>query len=161
MLVIKGLVGLHRTIQLQLLQRYWLGRRLGLPWYWMVCLGNEQRSFCSFWDCIQVLCFGLFCGPWWLLPGASTGDPTHYKSHVERTCRQRQIRTRGTPWTCSNIYPKTRICLTILWLSPIPLTLMGGYPRPPFSEGNQLGTLVNKPPENNRIVLIQTPQMAF
>ena len=30
MLVLKGLVGLHRTIQLQLLQRYWLGHRLGL-----------------------------------------------------------------------------------------------------------------------------------
>ena len=28
MLVLKGLVGLHRTIQLQLLQRYWLGRGL-------------------------------------------------------------------------------------------------------------------------------------
>ena len=24
---------------------------------------------------------------------------------------QRQIRTRGPPWTCSSIYPKTRICL--------------------------------------------------
>ena len=58
-LVLKGLVGLHRTIQLQLLQRYWLGHRLGLLWYWMVCLGNEQRSFCHFWDCIQVLHFGL------------------------------------------------------------------------------------------------------
>ena len=39
MLVLKGLVSLHRTIQLQLLQRYWLGHRLGitvilngLPW---------------------------------------------------------------------------------------------------------------------------------
>ena len=32
----------RRTIQLQLLQHYWLGHRLGLPWYWMVCLGNEQ-----------------------------------------------------------------------------------------------------------------------
>ena len=30
MLVLKGLVGLHRTVQLQLLQRYWLGHRLGL-----------------------------------------------------------------------------------------------------------------------------------
>ena len=57
MLVLKGLVGLHRTIQLQLLQRYWLGHRLGL----LVCLGNEQRSFCCFWDCIPVLHFGLFC----------------------------------------------------------------------------------------------------
>ena len=33
----------------------------------MVCLGNEQRSFCRFWDCIQVLHFGLFCWLWWLL----------------------------------------------------------------------------------------------
>ena len=30
MLVLKGLVGLHRTVQLQLLQHYWLGHRLGL-----------------------------------------------------------------------------------------------------------------------------------
>ena len=52
-LVLEGLVGLHRTIQLQLLQHYCLGHRLGLLWYWMVCLGNEQRSFCRFWDCIQ------------------------------------------------------------------------------------------------------------
>ena len=51
--VLKGLVGLHRTVQLQLLQHYWLGHRLQLLWYWMVCLGNEQRSFCHFWDCIQ------------------------------------------------------------------------------------------------------------
>ena len=58
-LVLEGLVGLHRIIQLQLLQHYWLGSRLGLLWYWMVCLGNEQRSFCRFWDCTQVLHFGL------------------------------------------------------------------------------------------------------
>ena len=67
LLVLKGLVGLNRTVQLQFLQRYSLGHRLGLPWYWMVCLGNEQRSFCHFWDCIQVLHFGLFCWPWWPL----------------------------------------------------------------------------------------------
>ena len=30
MLVLEGLVGLHRTIQLQLLQHYWLRNRLGL-----------------------------------------------------------------------------------------------------------------------------------
>ena len=47
-LVLKGLVGLHRTVQLQLLQRYWLGHRLGLPWYWIFCLGNEQRQFFVF-----------------------------------------------------------------------------------------------------------------
>ena len=57
----------HRTIQLLLLQHYWLGHRLGLLWYWMVYLGNEQRSFCRFWDCIQVLHFRLFCWPGWLL----------------------------------------------------------------------------------------------
>ena len=66
-LVLKGLIGLHRTIQLQLLQHYWLGHRLGLPWYWMVCLGNKQRSFCCFWDCIQVLHFELSCWLWGLL----------------------------------------------------------------------------------------------
>ena len=33
-LVLAGLVGLHRTIQLQLLQQYWSGHRLGLLWYW-------------------------------------------------------------------------------------------------------------------------------
>ena len=44
MLVLEGLVSLHRTILLQLLWHYWLGHRLGLLWYWMVCLGNEQWS---------------------------------------------------------------------------------------------------------------------
>ena len=43
-LVLKGLVGLHRTIQLQLLQHYWSGHRLGLLRYWMVCLGNRDHS---------------------------------------------------------------------------------------------------------------------
>ena len=45
-LVLEGLVGLHRTIQL--LQRYLSGHRFGLLWYWMVCLGDKQRSFCCF-----------------------------------------------------------------------------------------------------------------
>ena len=43
-LVLKGFVGLHRIVQLQLLWHYWLGHRLGLPWYWMVCLGNKDNS---------------------------------------------------------------------------------------------------------------------
>ena len=54
-LVLEGPVGHHRTIQLQLLSHYWLGHRLRLLWYWMVCLGNKQRSFCDFWDCTQIL----------------------------------------------------------------------------------------------------------
>ena len=65
MLVLEDLVGLHRIVQLQLLQHYWSGHRLGLLWYWIICLGNEQRSFCHFWDCIQVLQFGF--------PGGSDG----------------------------------------------------------------------------------------
>ena len=40
--------GVHRTIQLQLLQHYWSGHRLGLLWCGMVRLGNKQRSFCHF-----------------------------------------------------------------------------------------------------------------
>ena len=58
-LVLEGLVSLCRAIQLQLLRHYWSGHRLGLLWYWMVCPGNEQRSFCHFWDCTQVLHFRL------------------------------------------------------------------------------------------------------
>ena len=46
--VLDGLVGLHRTVKLQLLQHYWSGHRLGLSWYWLFCLGNEERSFCRF-----------------------------------------------------------------------------------------------------------------
>ena len=44
-LVLKGLVGLHRTIQLQLFQCYWLGHRLGLLWYWMVSWKEIILSF--------------------------------------------------------------------------------------------------------------------
>ena len=58
-LVLEGLVVLYRTIQPQLLQYYSLGHRPGLLWYGMFFLGNEQRSFCHFWDYIQVLHFGL------------------------------------------------------------------------------------------------------
>ena len=64
MLVLEGLVGLQRTIQLQILQHYWSGHRLELLWYWMFCLRNEQRSFCCFWDCTQELHFGLSCWLW-------------------------------------------------------------------------------------------------
>ena len=59
-LVLEDIVDLHRTIQFQLLQHYWLGNRLGSLWFWMVCFGNEQRSFHRFLDCPQVLHFRLF-----------------------------------------------------------------------------------------------------
>ena len=54
------LVGHHRTIQHQLFWHWWLGHKFGLLWHWMVCLGNEERSFCHFWDCNQTLHFWLF-----------------------------------------------------------------------------------------------------
>ena len=63
-LVLEGVAGLHRLGQLKLFQHQWLGHRL---WCWMVCLGNERRSFCHFWDCTQVLHFRLFCWLWGLL----------------------------------------------------------------------------------------------
>ena len=66
-LILEGLVGFHRTILFLFIQHLWLGHRLGLLWYRMVCLGNKQRSFCHFWDCTQVLHFGLFCWLWGLL----------------------------------------------------------------------------------------------
>ena len=42
--IIEGCVGHHRTVQLQVLQHYCSGHRLRLLWYWMTCLGNEQRK---------------------------------------------------------------------------------------------------------------------
>ena len=33
MFLLKDLVGLHKTIQLQLLQRYWLGHTLDIEWF--------------------------------------------------------------------------------------------------------------------------------
>ena len=48
MLVLEGLVGLHRTIQLQLLQHYWLGYRLGAVYYfnieWFALETNRDHS---------------------------------------------------------------------------------------------------------------------
>ena len=43
MLVLEGLVGLHRTIQLQLLQHYWLVHRLGLL-EWIALEMNRDQS---------------------------------------------------------------------------------------------------------------------
>ena len=70
LLVLEGLVGLHGTFQLQLLQSYWLRHRLGLLWYWIFLLVNKQRSFCHFWVCTQVLHFLLFC---WVYPQRNGG----------------------------------------------------------------------------------------
>ena len=66
-LVLEGLVDLHRTIQFQHFQYSWLGHRLGLLWYWMICLGNKLTTFCHFTGCKQVPHFQVLCWPWGLL----------------------------------------------------------------------------------------------
>ena len=43
MLVLDGLVGLHRTVHLQLLQHYWLVHRLGLL-EWIALETNRDQS---------------------------------------------------------------------------------------------------------------------
>ena len=44
MLVLEGLVGLHRTVQLQLLQHYWSGHRLFLDIEWFALEMNRDHS---------------------------------------------------------------------------------------------------------------------
>ena len=92
----------------------------------------------------------------------------HRRSHPwQRSCGEDLTGKGGSglegppgPARASTHKPES-VCLTILWLSPTPLTSTGGYPQPPFSEGHQLRALVNKSPRHNRSVSIQTPQIAF
>ena len=58
--VLEDLVGLHKLFNFSFFGISGWGIHLGLLWHWMTCLGNKQRSFCHFWDCNQVLHFGLF-----------------------------------------------------------------------------------------------------
>ena len=45
MLVLEGLVGLHRTLKLQLLQHYWSGHRLGYcDIEWLALETNRDHS---------------------------------------------------------------------------------------------------------------------
>ena len=120
MLVLESLVGLHRTIKLQLLQHYWLGRRLGLLWYWMVCLGNEEiiLSFLrlhpstTFWTVLlpMMATAGSQHGrshPWqgrtkvtwqaWLQDSDSLGWFHPWQSHVERHDEQGGSGLEGLP----------------------------------------------------------------
>ena len=58
----KCLVSLHRTIQLRFFSITGWGIGLDHRDIEWVSLGTN-RSFCRFWDCIQVLHFGLVCWP--------------------------------------------------------------------------------------------------
>ena len=97
-----------------------------------------------------------------LMPGATTGEPTHdkvmWKSHEE----QGGSWLEGPPESARTSTPKPEsVCLTILCLSPTLLTLTGGYPRPPFSGKSQRRALVNKSPGHERNISILTPLLAF
>ena len=90
-LVLECLIGLHRSDQLHLLQHQWLGRRLGLLGCWMVCLGNELRACCHFWDGTQVLHFGLLHCFWGILAHSSRWNghlnspiPIHFSSLIPK-----------------------------------------------------------------------------
>ena len=93
----KGLVSLHRTIQLQLLQHYWLGHRLELLWYWIICLENEQRSFCHYWQKHFSLLQGIF--------------PTQVSNPGLPHCRQilYQLSHKGSPHTERGLKKKGQV----------------------------------------------------
>ena len=83
-LVLEGLVGLHRTVQIQLLQHYCWDPRLGLLWYWMICLGNKPRSFYHF-ETAPKYCI-LDCCWLWELYKKDFHDPDNHDgviTHLE------------------------------------------------------------------------------
>ena len=65
-LVLEGLIGLHRTIQCQLLQHYWLGHRLDYcDIEWLVSETSIDHSFTF--EVAPKYCIWLFCWLWKLL----------------------------------------------------------------------------------------------
>ena len=71
------------------------------------------------------------------MPGASVRNPTRDKGHEEAglTYAKAGSGLRGPPGLSQASTPKAEsVCLTALCLSPTFLTLIGGYPPPPFSE---------------------------
>ena len=82
--------------------------------------------------------------------------------HAERSDGQGGSGLEGSPGRARASTPKPEfVHLTILCFSPNSSDINGVCPRPPFSEGNQLRTLVNKSPGHDKSVSIQTPLIAF
>ena len=65
-LVLEGLIRHRRTGQLQRLQHQWLGHRLGLVSFRVICLGDKQRSSCHF-SVPPKHCISGSCWLWGLL----------------------------------------------------------------------------------------------
>ena len=91
------------------------------------------------------------------------GDPTHDKVMWKRPDRQGGSGLEGFPGpTRGTPKPKSvGLLFIILCLSPTFLTLAGGYPRPPFSEENQLRALINKSPGHKKNISILTTLLAL
>ena len=108
----------------------------------------------AFYTYLYIFCNLLIILQLSLIAGRQHGSSHPWQGHVREPWWARRVRARGPPrpppgsaWAST---PKPEsVCFTILRLSPTPLTLTGGYPRPPFSEGSQLRALVNKPPAHN------------
>ena len=75
--------------------------------------------------------------------GASTGVPTHDEGHVERAWHTKVSQDLRGPLDLLEHLPQNQNLsgFTVSRLSPTPLTLTGGFPRPPFSIKNQLKAL--------------------
>ena len=58
--MISPVVRKNRTVQLQLLQHYWLGHRLGLLWYWMDM--EQQTGYKQEKECVKA----VYCHPAYL-----------------------------------------------------------------------------------------------
>ena len=134
-------------------QRWFFGtvahHLFGLLAFWVKSLFLAQQVVSQLID--------LLCSAW----------SHHRRSHPwQSSCREDLTGKWGSglerpsrPAWASTPKPES-ICLTILWLTNSS-DINWVYPRPPFSERNQLRALVNKSPGHNRSVSIQTPRMAF
>ena len=88
------------------------------------------------------------------------GNPTHGKGHEERglTKCKGEIRSQGSPWIFSSIYPQNQ---------SLPALLYGAFPSSNINRGLSpnhlflgkvnLELLDNKSPGHNKSVLIQKP----
>ena len=88
--------------------------------------------------------------------------PSMTKVMQKRPDRQRWIKPQGTPWICSSIHPKTKICLSYYFM---PFTnssdINRGLSPTTFLWKSQLRALVNKSPGHERNISILTPLLAF
>ena len=132
----------------------WFTYCWSLAWRILSIIWLAYEMNAPVWQFELCLAF-LFCWePVWGIPS------------LTRSCR-RELLSKGSgleglprPARASTPKPES-VCFTISWLSPTPLTLTGGYPRPPFSGENQLRALANKSPGHERNISNQTPSVSI